>query len=126
VQELAIKDYELKFLITYRIWVHSKGSKVTHSSKTKNTFTISKTSGAVRDFKQSPQGLFYIDTNDVASGSICISTIDDKNSNYTVKDYSQSLPACSIQQDIVDNNLLPNRPISWLQRRINLDQTWAS
>jgi hypothetical protein len=103
--------------------VHEKGNIISYSSNCGNQFIVKKPDGTARIFQQSPNGLFYLDTDNIVSESVFITTVEDKKSNYTKKDYSQALLACRIQRmiggpstqqllNIVDNNLLPNCPVN--------------
>jgi hypothetical protein len=82
---------------------------------------VKKQDGTVRIFKQSPQGLYYSDAAGAKHDElIFITTVDDKASKYTNKDYSHAYLACRLQriigrpstQHMIDNNLLPNCPVS--------------
>jgi hypothetical protein len=104
--------------------VCKKGYKVTFSSDCDNRFTVEKHDGTIKMFKQSPQGLYYLDTASAKNDElIFITTVDDKASKYTNKDYSHAYLACRLQRiigrpstwhmlHIIDNNLLPNCPVS--------------
>ena len=65
--------------------VCSKGYKVTFSSEYDNQFVVTKSDGSTRTFKQSPRGLYYLETQTASmmhDESIFITTVADKVSNY--------------------------------------------
>lgn len=102
--------------------VRDHGCVITYNSSKANEFHVTKRDGTVRIFKQSPTGLFYMDTkND--TGELLITTVEDKRSKYTNREYSQAVLARKIQRmigrpstkqflEIVTNNLLPNCPVT--------------
>ena len=99
------------------------GYRVTFDSNGGNQFLVHKPDGSVRTFKQSPRGLYFMDTNATEQSVTLLQTVADKKSNYTNALYSRAVLARSIQKiigrpstrtfmRIVDNNLLPNCPIN--------------
>ena len=98
-----------------------KHYRVTYDSGAEKAFVVHKPDGSANRFVQSEKGLFYLDVNTV--DTILVNTVADKKSNYTVRDYKQALLARKLQNmigrpstrdflHIVDNNLLPNCPIT--------------
>jgi hypothetical protein len=112
------------------VWYHSAGianilslsrviSKglVTYDSEKGNEFVLAKADGSKTVFKQSEQGLYYVDTAD--HGSVFINTVADNQIEYTSRDRSRADAARRLQQiigrpstrdfvNIVNKNLLPN------------------
>jgi Zinc knuckle len=96
----------------------SKKYRVTFDSSNGNEFTIHKEDGSFHRFKQSARGLYFMDTTKKAT--TLITTVDDKKSKYTNRDYSAALSARRLQNilgfpstrsyiKIVENKLLrPN------------------
>ncbi len=87
-----------------------------------NTFCVHKEDGALRLFKQSRRGLYYLDTADSENHVVLVSTVADKESKYTNRDYSRASLARKTQilvgrpelQDFVrhlESNSIPNCPI---------------
>jgi hypothetical protein len=66
------------------------GYNVSYSSSNGNTFIVTKPDGTVRNFKQSEEGLFYLDTklNARNRGTMLISTAADNQYKYSNRDYS--------------------------------------
>jgi hypothetical protein len=117
------------------VWYHPNGianilslarmkdrHRVTFDSDNGNRFTIHKKDGSTRDFRESKKRLYYIDTSAEAV-ALTINTVDDNKSRYTNRDYSRALLARKIQGTIgcprtrsylhiIDNNLLPNCPVT--------------
>lgn len=99
----------------------SKKYYVTFDSTNGNEFLIHKEDGKVHRFEQSERGLFYMNT---AEKSLAlVTTVDDKKSKYTTRDYSAALAARRLQNilgfpstrtflKVIDNKLLPNCPIT--------------
>jgi hypothetical protein len=100
------------------------GYDVSYSSSNGNTFIVTKPDGSVRNFKQSDEGLFYLDTNLNArnGGTMLITTVADNQYKYSNRDYSRASLARKIQRIIgrpstqqflyiLRHNLLPNCPI---------------
>ena len=108
--------------------VKEHGYRVTYDSDGGNSFSVHKSDGTVRVFKESNRGLYYLDTDDQdkeanASTVLNITTVADKRSNYTNRAYSRAVLARNIQKmigrpstkefiKIVENNLLINCPIN--------------
>ncbi len=103
--------------------IKERGYQVTYDSHNGNLFRMKKPDGTVRVFKQSERGLFYMETSGGAAGVTLINTVADNRSNYTNRDYSRAVLARQIQKmigrpstrtfiSIVENNLLPNCPIT--------------
>jgi hypothetical protein len=102
--------------------VRDHGYRITYDSTQGNEFRVTKPDGTVRIFKQSPRGLFYMDSQHNAA-ELLVTTVEDKRSKYTNRQYSQALLARKIQRmigrpstrqfiEIITNNLLPNCPIT--------------
>ena len=96
---------------------------VTYDSSQQNEFVVHKPDGTTKRFLQSDRGLYYLDTS--AKGITLINTVDDNKSKYTNTDYFDAQLAHRIQHMIgqpstgdflhfVDNNLIPNCPITRL------------
>jgi hypothetical protein len=96
--------------------------RATFDSENGNQFTIHKKVGSTRDFRESKKELYYIDTRADAV-ALTINTVDDNKSRYTNREYSRALLARKIQDTIgrpstrsyihiIDNNLLPNCPVT--------------
>ena len=103
--------------------VKEKGYAVTYDSNAGNHFKVIKPIGAVRVFKQSTRGLYYLDAAKVQDGTSMVNTVADNRSKYTNRDYSRALFARKLQgiigrpsdrrfKDIMNKNLLPNCPIN--------------
>ena len=106
--------------------VCSKGYTVSYASNVDNQFHLTKPNGSTRTFKQSVQGLYYLETKEndgQQDESIFITTIDDNASKFTNKDYSQAYLARRLQriigrpsrrqmETVLDNNLLLNCPVT--------------
>jgi hypothetical protein len=98
-----------------------EGFRITYDSDNGNQFIVTKPDGAVRVFKQSERGLYFMDAS--ASSVALINTVADNKSSYTNRDYSRAVLARRIQKmigrpsvrtfmKIIENNLLPNCPIT--------------
>jgi hypothetical protein len=118
----------------WQVWYHKKGIanilslsrgeekyRITYDSAEKKQFVVLKDDGEKRYFKQAKNGLFYLDANE-ASGAVLVTTVDDKKSSYTKRDYKQATLARKLQNiigrpsaraflKIVENNLLKDCPI---------------
>lgn len=115
--------------------VKNKGYHITYDSNNNNGFTIKRPNGETRTFTQSNNGLFYMDVsnqigvtltnimNDTTKNVVMINTVAENKANYTKRDYDNAMLARSIQKKIgcpstatflkiVDNNQLPNIPIT--------------
>ena len=101
--------------------VKAKGYNVTYDSAEGNHFRVVTPSDAVRIFKQSARGLYYLDASKIQNGTSMVNTVADNRSRYTNRDYSRALFARKLQgiigrpsdrtfKDIVNRNLLPNCP----------------
>ena len=101
-----------------------KGYRVTYDSTNGNEFIVHKPDGSSRIFKESEQGLYFMDTSASAQAIALINTVvADNQSSYTNREYSRAMLAHKIQRmigrpstrtlmKIVDNNLQPNCPIN--------------
>ena len=119
------------------VWYHPKGIAnilslarvkereyhVTYDSHDGNEFRVHKPDGTTRVFRQSPKGLYYMDTSGDTNGITLVSTVADNRSSYTNRDYSRAVLARTLQKiigrpstrtfmAIVENGLLPNCPIT--------------
>ena len=103
--------------------VKEKGYNVTYDSAKGNHFRVITPGGAVRIFRQSIRGLYYLDTAKIRNGTSMVNTVADNRSRYTSRDYSRAIFARKLQgiigrpsdrtfKDIVNRNLLPNCPIN--------------
>jgi hypothetical protein len=103
--------------------IKNRGYRVTFDSSKANEFHVHKSDGTVRVFKESPCGLYYSDTDARKEGTLLINTVDGNESKYTNRDYSRALlarktqkmigrPSTSSFMKIVENNLLPNCPVT--------------
>jgi hypothetical protein len=116
------------------VWYHKDGianilslarvkakCRVTFDSSNGNRFIMHKDDGTTNDFKESPQGLYYMDTKE--NGMVLLNTVAENKNKYTVDAYSRATLARKIQimigrpstkefLKIVDNHLLPNCPIT--------------
>jgi hypothetical protein len=125
-------------LIGYgEVWFHEKGianilslarvkekHRVTYDSENGNSFQVWKQDGSVREFHESPRGLYYLDTAVEGAGEkVLVTTVDDKKSNYTQRDYSRAVLARKVHNMIgrpslrdylryVDEGLIPNCPVT--------------
>jgi Reverse transcriptase (RNA-dependent DNA polymerase) len=107
-----------------------RGYRVTFDTEKGNAFHLTKHDGNVRVFKQSPKGLYYLDTNeahdeveDTGHYDVnLVNTVEDNRIKYSDRDYSKAVLARKVQKiigrpstktflDIVDKNLLPNCPV---------------
>ena len=113
--------------------VKEQGYHVTYDSEDGNRFTIHKSNGSVRIFKESTRGLYYLDVAepfDITQESVqnerettLINTVAANRSNYTNRAYDRAVLARKIQKmigrpstaeyiQIVENHLLPNCPVT--------------
>jgi hypothetical protein len=114
------------------VWFHKDGianilalsktaakHRVTYKNGKGNKFKVHKDDGTTRAFKQSKQGLFYMDT---AAGITLVNTVEKNKSKYMNRDYSRAVLARKLQKvlgrpstrdylRIVETNQLPNYPI---------------
>ena len=95
--------------------------RVTFNSDSENQFVVHKDDGTERHFKESERGLYYMDTS--LTGTLLVNTVAKNKSKYTNADYSCACLARKIQKmigrpstrtfiKVVENNLLPNCPIT--------------
>ena len=103
-----------------------RGYHVTFDSSEGNAFHLHKSDGTVRVFKQSPKGLYYIDTKEDTCGHYdvnLVNTVEDNRNKYSQRDYSKAQLARKVQKiigrpstktflSIVDNHLLPYCPLT--------------
>jgi Reverse transcriptase (RNA-dependent DNA polymerase)/Zinc knuckle len=101
--------------------VVDRGYKVTYNSQDGNEFLLKGPDGSEVEFKQSEQGLFYIDM--ATKGSIFVNTVADNKSRYTRREIARADLARRLQQmigrpsthdyiNIVNKNLLLNCPVT--------------
>lgn len=101
--------------------VIEKGHKVQYDSENGNQFVVTKSDGTKRVFRASDTGLYYFDAAPEAHAFI--TTVAQNKDKYTNRDYNRALLARKIQQrigrpgtryyiNLVDNNLIPNIPIT--------------
>ena len=117
------------------VWFHANGIanilslarvkewyQVTYDSMNGNVFEVAKLDGSVRFFKESARSLYYMDTSQ-RDEQLLVTTVADKCSNYTDRDYSHAVLAHKVHNiigrpslhdylRIIDKNLLPNCPIT--------------
>ena len=100
-----------------------RGYQVTFDSSEGNAFHLHKADGTTRVFKQSPKGLYYIDTKEDTGVNLNINTVEDNRIKYSQRDYSKAQLARKVQKiigrpstktflSIVDNNLFPDCPVT--------------
>jgi hypothetical protein len=102
--------------------------QVTYDSMA-NVFVVEKPDGSRREFRMSPDGLFYLDTGakeeDLQADAVCcmLETVAANKAKYSSADYSKAVLARKIQVTIgrpstkefiriVNGNMLPDCPIS--------------
>eukprot|EP00957_Ditylum_brightwellii_P125784 9589181-Ditylum_brightwellii.AAC.1 len=94
---------------------------VTYDSKHSDSFMIEGSNGLVRNFKQSERGLYYTVMDN--EGYILLNPVADNKTKYSPCDYSCAVSTRKLQAvighpslktflNIVDNDLLPNYPIT--------------
>ncbi len=117
-----------------QVWYHPNGIanilslarvkekyRVTFDSNGENQFVVRKDDGTTRCFKQSRRGLYYLETG--KTSTVLVNTVDDNKSRYTNRDYLKATLARKLQNiigrpstrtylHIIDNNLMPNCPIT--------------
>jgi hypothetical protein len=82
-----------------------------------------KADGSTRRFKESKRGLYFMDILQEFDGNVLVTTVEDKKSSYTQRDYSQAELARRLQNilgytglrdylKIIDDGLLPNCPVT--------------
>jgi hypothetical protein len=102
--------------------VREHGYAITYDSTNGNEFRVTRPDGGLRVFRESPRGLYYMDAKH-HGGELLVTTVADKRSKYTNREYSQAVLARKLQRmigrpgtqqflRIVENNLLPNCPIT--------------
>jgi hypothetical protein len=96
---------------------------VAFDSKSGGSFIVTKPDGTVFEFKQSPSGLYFLDTNNKKESTVLVNTVADIKSNYTNQDYLKAMQARQLQImigrpntkhfiKIVTSNQLPNCPVT--------------
>jgi len=87
-------------------------------------FLVHQVDGTTQVFRPSRKGLFYSDIkNDI--GHIFVNTVDSNKSKYTIKEYSDAVRACSLQDIIglpnttefiqyIERNKIPSCPVQKL------------
>ncbi len=97
---------------------------VTYNSSVDDSFIVHKGDGTQRRFQKSAQGLYYMSTKEPRSSEqVLVTTVADKKSKYTNRDYSRAVVARKLQNmighpslrtllGIIDNNLLKNCPVT--------------
>ncbi len=97
--------------------------RVTYDSAGGEGFVVHKPDGTQRQFQESNTGLFYLDTSRQLTATVLVTTVDDIEANYTVRDYKHAGVARHLQNvigrpstrdflNMVGSNLLPNCPIT--------------
>jgi hypothetical protein len=116
------------------VWFHSKGIAnvlslsrvaklfpVTFSNK--DGFIIHKPEGRKHVFRESKQGLLYLDTATKTGDAIMVMTVKDKQASYSAQDYQCTVLAQKLQHilghpsnkqlmRIIEKNQLPNCPVN--------------
>jgi hypothetical protein len=103
--------------------VKSQGHHITYDSAQANEFHVHKPDGTIRVFQESPRGLYYSDTDTHKTRTLFVNTVAGSKSKYTNRDYLPALLARKTQKmighpsthsyiAIVENNLLPNCPVT--------------
>ncbi len=103
--------------------VKERGYRVTFDSSDGNAFHLHKPDGTIRVFNESTKGLYYLDTKADQIQVTMVNTVEDYGTKYSQRDYSKAELARKIQKiigrpstktflSIVDNNLLPNCPVT--------------
>jgi len=99
-----------------------KKHRITYDSSHDKGFLVFKADGTARAFRPSKKGLFFSDVkNDVAH--TFVNTVENNKTKYTVKEYSDTVRASSLQNIIgrpstqdyikyVERNMIPNCPIN--------------
>jgi hypothetical protein len=86
-----------------------------------SSFTVTKPDGTMFKFKQSPGGLYFLDTD--KKGTVMVNTVAANKGNFTNEDYLKALRARQLQImigqpntkhfiQIVTSNQLPNCPVT--------------
>ena len=69
--------------------------KVTYENGTEAFFAVVKPDGTRFEFKESADGLYYLDTE--AEGAVMVNTVVDNASSYTNADYMRAVKARNLQ-----------------------------
>jgi hypothetical protein len=117
------------------VWFHPKGitnilalanvkkrHHITYDSNNGNEFLVHKDDGAVKVFKESEKGLYYLDTSPTARHVALVTTVEKNKSKFTNRDYVRAKLARKIQVLIgrpeltdfvsyLDESMIPNCPI---------------
>jgi hypothetical protein len=94
--------------------------RVMYDSEKMIQFVVHKECDRQHIFKQSENGLFYLDFSEVEeTGTVLINTVEDKKSSYTNKDYKQALLARKIQ------NIIGHFLFSLSTCRVLNQKTWT-
>jgi hypothetical protein len=117
-----------------KVWYHPNGiakilslarvkdkHRVTFDSAGDNKFVVHKTGGTTQSFLKSRRGLYFMNT--ATTSTTLVNTVDNNKTRYTNRNYSQALLARKFQNiigrpstrsylHIVENNLLPNCPVT--------------
>ena len=72
---------------------------MTYDSMNSNMFEVAKLDGSVQFFKESVRGLYYMDTSQ-SDEQLLVTTVVDKHSNYTDRDYSHAVLARKVHNII--------------------------
>ncbi len=64
--------------------------RVTYDSSHGYAFIVHKPDGTQRQFMESSEGLFYLDTLAEPTATVLFNTVEDRKANYTVRDYKQA------------------------------------
>jgi hypothetical protein len=94
---------------------------VTYASLNGNEFSVHKPDDSVHIFRESERGLYFMDT--AAKEIALVTTVASKKYGYTNREYERAQLACRVQKvighpstkqyiKIVENNLLPNCPVT--------------
>jgi hypothetical protein len=97
--------------------------RVTYDSTDGNEFRVHRNDGTHRVFRESANGLYYMDVSDPLVSTVLVNTIAENKAKYTQCNYSQAVLACKPQKIIgrpslrdyvhmVKNRLIPNCPIT--------------
>jgi hypothetical protein len=103
--------------------VISNGYVVQYDSQNGNEFVLRGPNGHEIKFKQSEQGLYYVNGATVGTGTLFVNTVADNRSRYSSREYARAATARRLQQtmgcpstrdfvDMVSRNLLPNCPVT--------------
>jgi hypothetical protein len=99
-----------------------KRYRVSYDSGQENTFKVHLDNGEIMQFKESPSGLHYFDTDRAETEMAFINMVEDKKAKYSNEDYQRAMLARKTQVligrpstreyiRIVQNGHLPNCPI---------------